>query len=256
MLTENPKTVEIPDELESYLHVLLYFSIRYLDSDCKDPAEFIESYFDSYTLQGGIYTCGARKLRVVQTAGKLEVRKGVPITFGSAMDDIFSELLPMFKAYYKVQDYSKMRKDAASATPRSAPSPPATTTATATSEVVSQDPDELDLITQYHSAKNKRRAPREEDDRPTRAEEDDAALLEDHDFMLGTLATAYLSGRWSETDRVGDRVPTGYKPQIPLVNARGASAHTMKRRRTMEAAPAYHRSTPARLAQSQVPRAV
>ncbi|KAI0323283.1 hypothetical protein GY45DRAFT_1264877, partial [Cubamyces sp. BRFM 1775] len=48
MLTQNPKTVEIPDELESYLHVLLYFSVRYLESNCKDPAAFIESYFDSY----------------------------------------------------------------------------------------------------------------------------------------------------------------------------------------------------------------
>ncbi|KAH9896037.1 hypothetical protein C8Q73DRAFT_690614 [Cubamyces lactineus] len=251
MLTENPKTVEIPDELESYLHVLLYFSVRYLNSDCEDPAEFIESYFDSYTLQGGVYTCGARKLRVVQTAGKLEARKDVPITFGSAMDDIFGELLPMFKAYYKVQDYSKKQRNAASDTPR-APLPTASKTTTI-SEVDSQDPDELDLITQYHSAKNKRRAPRE-DDRPTRAEEDDAALLADHNFMLGTLATAYRSERWSETDRVGDRIPINYKPQIPLVNARGASARTMKRRKTTVAAPAHH-SMPARLTQSQAPQA-
>ena len=117
MLTENPKTVEIPDDLESYLHVLLYFAVRYIRSNCKDPAGFIENYFDSYTYSDGVYTCGARKQHVIQVAGRLETGHGVPLIFDSPIDDIFARLLPLFKAHYKVQKYLRAKQKPAVTVP-------------------------------------------------------------------------------------------------------------------------------------------
>ena len=262
MLTDNPKTVEIPDELESYLHVLLYFSVRYLQSDCKDPAEFIESYFDSYTFQDGLYTCGARKMHVIQTAGRLEVRKDVPLTFNSPMDHIFGTLLPVFKAHYKVQDYLK-KKDAAlklpfrniRPMPSSAPRPsPAVPTAPGARRGTSDKAAAQALTAQTMAlvvpVKN---APDPEDYAR-------AALLQNHNFVLGTLMNV-LHRRdpecpWGD-DKVGDRVPHEYKPQVPLANPHRASARTMKRRRMTDIAvvPLAFSSLPKRLTQSQMPKA-
>ncbi|KAH9896040.1 hypothetical protein C8Q73DRAFT_643342 [Cubamyces lactineus] len=253
MLTENPKTVEIPDDLESYLHVLLYFSVRYLNSDCKDPAEFIESYFDSYTLQGGVYKCGARKREVIKVAGKLTVGDGVPLFFQSPMDDIFSELLPVFKAYYKVQDHLKARTTTAEPPPEPIEPPSSPTIPSSPTSAMEE---------RRHSRALKALPARKKwasysDDEPTDAEKHDAALLADHDFVLSTLYNAFRSKKRWGLDKVKDRVPIDYKPQVPLAIARGASARTMKRRKTDVAAPVppTFSSLPPRLTQSEVPKA-
>ncbi|KAH9896024.1 hypothetical protein C8Q73DRAFT_643740 [Cubamyces lactineus] len=259
MLTENPKTVEIPDELESYLHVLLYFSVRYLNSDCQDPAEFIESYFDSYTLQGGLYTCGARKMHVIQTAGKLEVRKGVPLTFASPMDYIFRTLLPLFKAHYKVQDYLKSKDATSNSSSRNIrPMPSSTPRPSSAAPGARRSAGGIAALKALAAGKLVLPAP--DDDTPTPEEKKCAALLETHDFVLGVLANAYdLDSeelKWG-CDKVGDRVPDDYKPRVPLAPPRGASARTMKRRRTTGTADAPDRfsSLPLRLTQSHVPKA-
>ncbi|KAI0324337.1 hypothetical protein GY45DRAFT_1313971 [Cubamyces sp. BRFM 1775] len=179
MLTENPKTVEIPDELESYLHVLLYFSVRYLSSDCEDPAEFIEQYFDSYTLQNGVYKCGARKREVVKADGQLTVGDGVPLIFGSPMDNIFRDLLPVFKAYYKVQGHLKAQNALLAPPPEtsqslSCPVPPSPSVSV-----------EERRAPRPRKSLRKPRAPRMPN-APTAEDEEDAALVEDHEFMLDT----------------------------------------------------------------------
>ncbi|KAI0324060.1 hypothetical protein GY45DRAFT_469684 [Cubamyces sp. BRFM 1775] len=277
MLTENPKTVEIPDELESYLHVLLYFSVRYLHSDCKDPAEFIESYFDSYTFQDGLYTCGLKKMRVIKTAGRLETRMGVPLMFYSPMDEIFRRLLPLFKAHYKVQDYLK-KKDAAlklpfrniRPMPSSAPPPSATVSlaldddpdgVTAASLALDDDDDTDDDTAALQAfAAEQAALAIPVDDAPTPEEHARAALVQNHNFVLWSLKNVIYRRdpecRWGD-DKVGDRVPHEYKPQVPLANPHGASARTMKRRRTTDIAvvPLAFSSLPKRLTQSQMPKA-
>ncbi|KAH9896049.1 hypothetical protein C8Q73DRAFT_644518 [Cubamyces lactineus] len=249
MLTENPKTVEIPDEIESYLHVLLYFAVRYLHSNCKDPASFIENYFDSYTYEDGVYTCGARKQHIIKISGRLETSNSVPLLFNSPMDDIFCELLPVFKAYYKVQGHMKAQKAILAPPPEASPPRPRPMLPSSSLSV------EERRESRPHKPLRKSRALRENDE-PTTGEKEDAALLEDHEFMLDTLDTAYRSDMWGY-DKVGDRVPIDYTPQVPLVNAHGASALTMKRRRTTTAAPTVRAfsSVPTRPTQSQVPKA-
>ncbi|KAI0323287.1 hypothetical protein GY45DRAFT_1376437 [Cubamyces sp. BRFM 1775] len=49
MLSSHGKAAKTQDEPEAHVHVLLYHAIRYLNSNCEDVAEFIESYFDAHT---------------------------------------------------------------------------------------------------------------------------------------------------------------------------------------------------------------
>ncbi|KAI0660097.1 hypothetical protein C8Q70DRAFT_1132803 [Cubamyces menziesii] len=253
MLTENPKTVEIPDELESYLHVLLYFAVRYLNSDCKDPAEFIESYFDSYTFQGGVYKCGARKRELIKVAGKLMVGDDEPLTFGSPMDDIFAQLLPLFKSHYKVQDFLRAKEKAAvpstnTTSSSDASSSNATASLRSSSKLVALQKLFAKTVTVKHNPDR---------DAPTAEERTEAQLLADHNYVLLTLHQAQAkTDRWRKTDKVGDRVPDDYKPQVPLANPHAASARTMKRRRTTGVAAVLDGfpSLPVRLTQSQVPK--
>ncbi|KAH9884202.1 hypothetical protein C8Q73DRAFT_669856 [Cubamyces lactineus] len=253
MLTENPKTVEIPDELESYLHVLLYFAVRYLHSNCKDPTSFIENYFDSYTYEDGVYTCSARKQHVIKISGRLETGNRVPLIFDSPIDDIFARLLPLFKAHYKVQDYLKAKEK------------PAVTAGSTTSPLLAPPPALAPLRSSSKLAALREQMANEPeqceddvDDAPTVQEEKNARRVTNHNVMLLTLDKAQAqTDRWHKTDKVGDRVPEDYKPQVPLANARGASARTMKRRRTTGVADAPDRffSLPPRLTQSHVPKA-
>ncbi|KAI0324568.1 hypothetical protein GY45DRAFT_1375459 [Cubamyces sp. BRFM 1775] len=262
MLSQNPKTVEIADELESYLHVLLYFSVRYLESDCKNPSAFIDSYFHSCMLQDGIYKCGARKMHVIQTAGRLEVRNGVPLMFYSPMDDIFRMLLPVFRTHYQVQDYLKAKEAASKLPPRSIrPMPSSTPRPSAAIPLVLDDIDDITALKALAAEKLILTAP--VDNGPTPEEHACAALLQDHNFVLGILARAYYledpECRWA-WDKVDDRAPDEDedKPQVvPLTNAHGASTRTAKRRRTagVTAAPLAYSSLPSRLTQSQTPKA-
>ncbi|RPD57722.1 hypothetical protein L226DRAFT_490916 [Lentinus tigrinus ALCF2SS1-7] len=61
-ILNNPDmAIELPDELEAFVHVLLYYAIRFLRHNCKDVGEFIRSYFRGYVKDGGDYFCGLAK---------------------------------------------------------------------------------------------------------------------------------------------------------------------------------------------------
>ncbi|KAJ8496357.1 hypothetical protein ONZ51_g1142 [Trametes cubensis] len=257
MLTENPKTVEIPDELESYLHVLLYFSVRYIRSNCKDPAGFIENYFDSYTYSDGVYTCGARKQHVIQVAGRLETGHGVPLIFDSPIDDIFARLLPLFKAHYKVQKYLRAKQKPAVTVPSTTCPLPVRSPAL---EPLRNSSKLAALREQMANELERFRHRTYRDDAPTAQEEKKARHLADHDLMLVTFYKAQAkTDRWRKTDKVGDRVPEEYKSQAPLANPHPVSGRTTKRRKTtgvtVAAAPDGFSSFPVRLTQSQLPKA-
>ncbi|KAL7277795.1 hypothetical protein ACG7TL_008738 [Trametes sanguinea] len=73
--------VEIADELESFLHVLIYCAIRYLPHTCEDVGDFMHHYFDDgVRKQETDYTCGFLKATIIKT-GELITRSHVPIIF-------------------------------------------------------------------------------------------------------------------------------------------------------------------------------
>lgn len=53
--------------MESWLHLLLYFALRYLPHNCNDVGSFIHNYFDSYTEYNGEHFCGGKKYGAVIT---------------------------------------------------------------------------------------------------------------------------------------------------------------------------------------------
>ncbi|KAI0762371.1 hypothetical protein C8Q74DRAFT_1184099, partial [Fomes fomentarius] len=74
------KKILLEDEMESWLHLLLYFAIRYLPHNCVDVGSFIHNYFDAYTEHDGEYFCGEKKHNAVTTGVIHVIGKG-PLKF-------------------------------------------------------------------------------------------------------------------------------------------------------------------------------
>ncbi|KAI0741133.1 hypothetical protein C8Q76DRAFT_609013 [Earliella scabrosa] len=55
------KDVEITDEMESFLHLLIWFAVRFLPHNCHDVGQFVMRYFDDYMKDNGEYCCGVAK---------------------------------------------------------------------------------------------------------------------------------------------------------------------------------------------------
>ncbi|KAI9062379.1 hypothetical protein FKP32DRAFT_840879 [Trametes sanguinea] len=75
--------VEIADELESFLHVMIYCAIRYLTHTCGDVGRFMYSYFDDgerRQQQETEYTCEVLK-RLVSKTAELTTLSNDPIIF-------------------------------------------------------------------------------------------------------------------------------------------------------------------------------
>ncbi len=104
--------MKIPDELESILLILVYYSIRYLNSSIPSRAavaSFLDDCFDCFTLQDGKLMCGERKDALMREGKFLHYlpQSGLQrITFnGSPLDHLISESLKRFSAKYKVATY-------------------------------------------------------------------------------------------------------------------------------------------------------
>ena len=136
--------VSIPDELESFLHVLLYLALRCLRSSLKTPGNFIHRYFmSSETDDDGRTLCAELKQQVVSNGELVFNRK--PVSFLSApqpssesqkdgppaadspppsrLNPLIEDLLSHFKAHYIVREYNAAVKLAAKAHPEHAQPP-------------------------------------------------------------------------------------------------------------------------------------
>ncbi|KAI0760492.1 hypothetical protein C8Q74DRAFT_1221121 [Fomes fomentarius] len=209
------KVAEIPDDLESFLYVLLYYAIRYLRSNCKDTdvGHWIEDFFDSYGVDGGSYICGRTKCHTVQAAAQLTLDNGEILSFGRHMDGLFRSLLRSFKAYYAVTLYDESKplpshSGATCSLADSSPSPP------------SQSPTEL--------ARRYRRRLRVKLEKPMARAEEPAAYVpsaneramagnvRDHQGLLAVLSGAMVSSGWPLDDKVGDRVLGDWISKTPV----------------------------------------
>ena len=61
LLLKDTKVVEIPDELESFFHVLVYYSVRFVDSNIDYADNFICDYFDARLQYLDGERCGSLK---------------------------------------------------------------------------------------------------------------------------------------------------------------------------------------------------
>ncbi|KAI1784568.1 hypothetical protein LXA43DRAFT_1122363 [Ganoderma leucocontextum] len=119
------RPLSIPDELESFLHVLLYLAIRYLRSNLPSPGIFVGHYFDSSGRdKEGRMLCGITKQQIVYNGQLLFNQE--PVNFlpdpqpssehaeppsanplpPSPLNHLIAKLLSHFKAHYDVRKYN------------------------------------------------------------------------------------------------------------------------------------------------------
>ncbi|TFK80909.1 hypothetical protein K466DRAFT_442269, partial [Polyporus arcularius HHB13444] len=97
------KLVEICDELEAFFYVLLYHAARYLRSNLEPItlANYLDAFFDQYSLTDDGYQCGTQKLAAIAT-GRLTVKAGVDLKFDEPMNHLICTLLSWFKSHHVV----------------------------------------------------------------------------------------------------------------------------------------------------------
>ncbi|KAI0363443.1 hypothetical protein BV20DRAFT_975682 [Pilatotrama ljubarskyi] len=233
MLSKKPKVPDIPDELESFLYVTLYYAVRYLKSNCTNAGAYLEAFFDAYTVTPeGIYTCGAAKSNALETHGRLYLMRNVELKLDSPLDTIFRKLLLCFKAHYKIQSYrdrqtkpddSAEPSDTAQDDDQDFASPPSSPT----TKPIRRTASRAHVLKAFAARKTLLLPP---PDAPTREDENNASLIAEHSWMVGILAEALDSKEW-QADKVGDRVPPEYKPQYDVAKLDGPASSTMKRRK-------------------------
>lgn len=215
-LNEHAKVIETSDEMEAFLHVILYHAVRYMHSNCTTVGTFIENYFDSYVYEDGKYSCGEKKASTMLT-GRLTLNDGAKLLlFNSPLDLFFSRMLNVFKAHYAVTEYdAKHEEDAEEATPPSSPTPDPpspTEDKPARFDMAMISKSRLYAFAEDEAVKTKK-AP----ELPVPAPEvrASARLAQDHDFVVSALLSAIKmkQSSWPPGERVaGDNVPTTYEP--------------------------------------------
>ncbi|PIL32447.1 hypothetical protein GSI_05149 [Ganoderma sinense ZZ0214-1] len=108
LLSPGPIRVGIADEVESFFHVLLYYALRYIKTaNCGglSVANFLDRYFDLYSFENNMYTCGDTKRMAIKQGEICVGSTNIPIRFENPLDNLFDQMLSWFKARYIVQAY-------------------------------------------------------------------------------------------------------------------------------------------------------
>ncbi|KAI0645226.1 hypothetical protein C8Q79DRAFT_1055305 [Trametes meyenii] len=82
-LNDPSKQIEIPDELESFFHTLLWFAIRYLPNNCVNVGDFMTNYFDDREKNPwnpDEYACGRTKESAI-TSGVITLPTSIELQF-------------------------------------------------------------------------------------------------------------------------------------------------------------------------------
>ena len=239
----------IADELESFLHVMIYLAVRFLRARSLNVWDFVDSYFEDFRLSDGRMTCGYLKQNIIQT-GSLELGYA-PVLFvaaapapadrdpqtegevrseaSSPLNEIIRQYLAFFKARYAVLEYAVR-----AAMEERAPLPPLINTVEATaspSEAEEREALRVFLLAKYKKF-NLEFDPAEPEgyspnpapgpatpsgttplalEKPSQAVYDLADKLKTHDAILNMLGRAIDKGTWPKGDSeyAGDQL-VGY----------------------------------------------
>ncbi|KAI0357239.1 hypothetical protein OH77DRAFT_146372 [Trametes cingulata] len=123
------RPVVVADELESFLHVLLYYAVRFLPNTLHSVNSFVVEYFDTFILdpKSGQPRCSLAKHHAVRR-GELQFL-GEPVAFlkttgeeGNPLNQLIAALLRLFAARYAVIEHeSQLGKAQASRGSETAP---------------------------------------------------------------------------------------------------------------------------------------
>ncbi|RPD57731.1 hypothetical protein L227DRAFT_222441 [Lentinus tigrinus ALCF2SS1-6] len=78
--------IQLPDELEAFFHVLLFYAIRFLPHNCTDVGQFIRDYFNGFQQNGGDFFCGLAK-REAMVAGRIYLPDDAKLVFDCPAED-------------------------------------------------------------------------------------------------------------------------------------------------------------------------
>lgn len=193
----------IPDDLESFFYVILWHAVRFLRHNCSDVDSFMANFFDGVEFYNGYFHCGSAKLATMRdgvirlctnalNTGLLEFRIH-DSDEAHPLNDLFDDILELFKAYYvihtKVPSRSRARRihnvRQVGTTDSSHPN---------RGQVTSE-------ISYVHATE------------PTSAYSTASSVpahqLSDHDAMSGIFKDA-LNQEWPEEDKVEDQLSAGY----------------------------------------------
>ncbi|KAI0631771.1 hypothetical protein C8Q77DRAFT_158845 [Trametes polyzona] len=233
VLDDHGKAIEVSDELESFFHVLLYYAIRYLKSNCIDVGIFIEDYFDSHAFENGKCFCGQAKRQVVREGRGLVVggKDRVKLKFASPpLDKLIDTLLIRIHAHYVVRAY-KAYQDAQVQQPDTlTPLPhPGSSAEDGELEKVSRP------ILKAVSATPEETVTEESEEsavKPTHEQELAAPKASSHSAMCFALAKAITTPGWRKDRVANDNVPADYIAQRPRAPARRTRKAPNKRPKT------------------------
>ena len=222
-----PKAVVgIPDEMEAFFHVVLFYAVRFLRHNCTDVAQFMHNYFDDYQTIDGELVAGMAKSSAM-AFGEIRLPRQQKLLFyhshiatdstdegasSTVQDDpssikhplgnILDALLELFKARYALMTITG---DAAEDPPTlSQPIPPA---------------DEIDAwfaqtakgyvsATKQVAEKSKRLA------KQRKSYEQAAAQLESYDEVIALLCSFFNNDAivWPKNDKVPDQRRSDWHP--------------------------------------------
>ncbi|PIL32481.1 hypothetical protein GSI_05184 [Ganoderma sinense ZZ0214-1] len=203
LLNRIAQPVKISDELESFFHVLVYYAVRHLRSNCTGVASWIDNYFHRYAGPERMLTCG-QKSYAIEVTGRLQIRSpDRPLVFDSPLDDVLATILESLHAHYKVAQYDLAK---APPSPSSSPPPPLRPETTPPSPpalpilVRELDFDDVDDAQLAQWEAELEAGPR--DDSPTAEDRALARNVAGHRFVLDLLLRTLRDPRWCADDRI------------------------------------------------------
>ncbi|KAH9925639.1 uncharacterized protein BXZ73DRAFT_103174 [Epithele typhae] len=113
MLEGNGKVSELSDDLESFFYVILYYLVRFVESDlgtAENVFLWLEHFFDCYAVEGGMHTCGAAKKNASFRAGRLSRRNS--FGFGTPLDMLIDDLHTSLRDFYYVKRWNEQQRKA------------------------------------------------------------------------------------------------------------------------------------------------
>ena len=231
-LLMNPlQRVMIEDELESFFHILVYYAVRYLESNLatdEHAAHFLEACFDCFTLDDNKVICGYQKLTLVKNGKSPKIvfhhpkyTAKRPIKFRSkGLNDIVTAMIPCLRARYKILAWKWWLEDLPKDSPahpqckgRYETPPPQTSSnvedgvrgATSTRDTDDTEPAD---------------GPQEEmAPSPTKGDWEAAMRIASHTFIETELRSAIDYELWHGNDRIPDRVPSDYVCHFKLMSS-------------------------------------
>ncbi|KAI1781857.1 hypothetical protein LXA43DRAFT_593685 [Ganoderma leucocontextum] len=234
--------VRIPDELESFFHVLVYYSVRYLRSNCASPNCWLNSYFLSCGLPK-MYTGGMKTVAIQQDGRLTTVVPQGPLLFNSPMDKLLGELIESFTAHYKVtahefrqafSPFSSSSGSGASSPGTDKTDPQAAVTTRARPLVIvprlADDPELVEAMEEWEAHKPPDRTPTPED-------RELARRVTDHTFALDLISGLLHHDAWFDNDRIPARARAAPVPDSEPALANGDEDGAPAQKRRPKAAP-------------------